>query len=251
MNARLFPVPYFLKDDVMQLAPAHIDAVFDELQLVNEVLAPGARALELGCGKAEKTRLIAQGGKADFILALEVDQIQHEKNMQVSDLPTVRFALGGAQDIPAEDASFDIVMMFKSLHHVPLVEMDGALEEICRVLKPGGLAYLSEPIFAGDYNEIMRLFHDEEQVRKAAFDAVKRAVDAGRMALVRQVFFKTPIRFRDFAQFDRGVLNVSHTSHRLSPQLHDEVREKFERHMTPDGARFEVPIRVDLLRKDV
>lgn len=234
----------------MLLAPETIDRVCDELTLVNDLLPAGARVLELGCGKAEKTRAIAQGGKADFILALEVDQVQHAKNLQIDDLPLVRFSSGGAQDIPADDASFDMVLMFKSLHHVPVPEMDRALDEIRRVLQPGGLAYLSEPIFAGDYNEIMRLFHDEEQVRRAAFDAVRRAVDAGRMTLVKQIFFTTPLRFRDFAQFERGVLNVTHTQHRLSPQLHAQVRERFERHMTPDGAFFQIPMRVDLLRKD-
>ena len=234
----------------MLLAPETIDRVCDELTLVNDLLPAGARVLELGCGKAEKTRAIAQGGKADFILALEVDQVQHAKNLQIDDLPLVRFSSGGAQDIPADDASFDMVLMFKSLHHVPVPEMGRALDEIRRVLQPGGLAYLSEPIFAGDYNEIMRLFHDEEQVRRAAFDAVRRAVDAGRMTLVKQIFFTTPLRFRDFAQFERGVLNVTHTQHRLSPQLHAQVRERFERHMTPDGAFFQIPMRVDLLRKD-
>jgi len=239
-----------MKDTMMQLAPAHIDAVFEEKQLIDEIMPPHARVLELGCGKAEKTRLIAQGGKAEFILALEVDEIQHAKNLQVSDLPNVRFALGGAERIPAEEASFDIVMMFKSLHHVPLAKLDRALEEIRRVLKPGGLAYLSEPIFGGDYNDIMRLFHDEERVRKAAFDAVQRAVDTKRLSLVRQVFFKTPLRIRDFAQFDRGVLNVTHTNHALSPQVREQVRKKFESYMTADGAFFQVPMRVDLLRKD-
>ncbi|MGE5650689.1 MAG: class I SAM-dependent methyltransferase [Bacillota bacterium] len=234
----------------MLLSPDTIELVCDEMQLLNEVLPAGARVLELGCGKAEKTRAIAEGGKVEAILALEVDEVQHAKNLQIAGLPRVRFAAGGAQAIPAQDASFDIVLMFKSLHHVPLAEMDRALDEIRRVLRPGGLAWLSEPIFAGEYNEIMRLFHDEERVRSAAFDAVRRAVDDGRMALVRQIFFKAPLRFRDFAQFERGVLNVTHTAHRLSPQLHEQVRERFERHMTPDGAFFQIPMRVDLLRKD-
>lgn len=237
------------EEDTMQLAPDHIELVCDEMQLVNEVLPQGARVLELGCGKGEKTRLIAQGGRAESVLALEVDRVQHEKNLQVSDLPNVRFALGGAEDIPAEDASFDIVMMFKSLHHVPMDKMDRALQEIRRVLKPGGLAYLSEPIFAGAYNDILRLFHDEEEVRKAAFAAIRRAVESRQFALVRQIFFQAPVRYQDFAQFERAVLKVTHTTHVLSPELYEEVRTRFERHVTPSGALFHAPMRVDLLRK--
>ncbi|HJV84398.1 MAG TPA: class I SAM-dependent methyltransferase [Noviherbaspirillum sp.] len=234
----------------MQLAPDRIELALDEMQLVNETVPQGACVLELGCGKADKTRQIAQGGKASSILALEVDQIQHEKNLRITDLPNVRFALGGAEEIPAEDASFDIVMMFKSLHHVPVEKMDLALQEIRRVLKPGGLAYLSEPIFAGEYNDILRLFHNEEAVRQAAFEAIKRSVDSGQLNLVREVFFNATVRYQDFAQFDRAVLKVTHTSHVLSPELYEEVRTKFEQHMTPEGAVFKVPMRVDLLRKD-
>lgn len=233
----------------MQISRPDITQRRDELQLIEGLLPSGANLLELGCGKAEKTRLLAQSDKVSSILALEVDERQHAKNLEIDDLPKVRFAYGGAEAIPADDASIDMVLMFKSLHHVPLDKLDRALDEVRRVLKPGGLAWLSEPIFAGEYNEILRLFHNEQRVREAAFDAVKRAVDGGRMQLVEQIFFNTSVRFRDFAQFDRGVLNVTHTNHKLSPELYEEVRSKFEKHMTPDGAEFTIPMRVDLLRK--
>ena len=92
--------------------------------------------LELGCGKAEKTRLLAETGRVGGILALEVDTIQHERNLQIADLPQVQFRHAGAEAIPADDNSIDIVLMFKSLHHVPMEFMDQALSEIARVLKP-------------------------------------------------------------------------------------------------------------------
>lgn len=240
-----------MKEHVMQLASDDIDLECDEQQIYESLLPEQARVLELGCGKAEKTRLIASSGKVASIVALEVDAIQHAENLKVKDLPQVRFGFGGAENILAGDAEFDIVMMFKSLHHVPVENMDQALREITRVLKPGGLAYLSEPIFAGDYNELIRLFHDERIVREAAFAAITRAVDAKQLALVKQIFFNTRIRFRDFAQFERGVLNVTHSQHRLSPELYEQVRAKFERHMSEGGAEFLVPIRVDLLCRSV
>jgi SAM-dependent methyltransferase len=154
--------------------------------------------LELGCGKAEKTRSLAETGRVAEILALEVDAIQHARNLQVTDLPNVRFAHGGAEAIPAEDNAFDIVIMLKSLHHVPVAHMDTALSEIARVLKPGGLAWISEPVFAGELNEIMRLFHDEKIVREAAFAAVCRAVEDGRLLLKEERFFNTRSLFDSF-----------------------------------------------------
>jgi ubiquinone/menaquinone biosynthesis C-methylase UbiE len=216
-----------------------------------EALLPfdSADVLELGCGKAEKTRAIANAGRVAAITAMEVDAIQHAENLRIIDLPNVTFVPGGAEAIPAPDAKFDIVLMFKSLHHVPLDKMDSAMAEIRRVLKPGGFVYISEPVFAGDYNEIMRLFHDERVVREAAFASARRAVLAGMFELVEEKFFATENRFESFEQFEARVLNVTHSDHRLSGELYDTVRRKFMAHVGPQGARFRQPMRVDLLRR--
>ncbi len=234
----------------MKISDPANDVLCDEYDLIAaELPLENAQVLELGCGKAEKTRTIAQAGKVAAIVALEVDAIQHAQNLQIADLPNVSFRHGAAEAIPEADASFDIVMMFKSLHHVPTDRMDLALSEIWRVLKPGGLAWISEPVYAGEFNEILRLFHDEKAVREAAFAAVRRSVDDGRFMLVRQRFFSTPGHFDSFGQFEERVIRVTHTDHRLAPELLAAVREKFETHLSATGADFRNPLRVDILRK--
>ncbi|HCA26052.1 MAG TPA: SAM-dependent methyltransferase, partial [Betaproteobacteria bacterium] len=108
---------------------------------------------------------------------------------------------------------------------------------------------ISEPVYAGAFNDILSLFNDERQVREAAFAAVQRAVSSGLMTLVRQEFFSTPASYESFDQFEERILRVTHTQHRLSPELYRQVKEKFMTHMTDGGAHFQLPIRVDLLRK--
>ncbi|KAA3630136.1 MAG: class I SAM-dependent methyltransferase [Proteobacteria bacterium] len=208
-----------------------------------------ATVLELGCGRARITRLIAERYRPAAIIATEVDRIQHEKNLLIDDLPTVRFVYGGAEEIALPDASIDIVIMLKSLHHVPVELMDQALAEIQRVLKPGGIAYISEPVYAGDFNEIMKLFNDEQVVRQAAFAAICRAVGAGLFIDSDQIFFNAPGRYRDFADFDEQMLQVTHTQHNIDAALRRQIEAAFNRHMGDDGARFLRPSRVDLLRK--
>jgi len=236
--------------DKMQIANPQITRVVNEGVILEELLQlQDAAVLELGCGKAEKTRVVAQ--KATFVLALEVDEIQLAKNLTITDLPNVSFANGGAEKIAAADASFDMVLMFKSLHHVPIDLMDSAFSEIQRVLKPGGKAYISEPVFAGDFNEVLRLFHDESMVREAAFAAEQRAVDSGKLALLSQNFFLQPMHFENFTQFEEQVLKVTHTEHKLAAETLEKVRVKFNEYMTKEGVVFHMPIRVDLLAKAV
>jgi ubiquinone/menaquinone biosynthesis C-methylase UbiE len=238
-----------MKPSEMRIADPDVSRVADEKDIIDELLPlPGASVLELGCGKADKTRLVAQ--TAASVLALEVDTIQLAHN-QASDAPgNVRFEFGGAEAIPAADGSFDVVMMFKSLHHVPTGLMDDALSEIRRVLKPGGLAYISEPVYAGIFNDILRLFHDEKAVRDAAFAAELKAVSTQKLSLLKQTFFLQPMHFADFSQYEDRILKVTHTDHKLSPELIDTVRTKFNQHLAPDGATFHMPIRVDLFTKD-
>ena len=209
-----------------------------------------ARVLELGCGRAEFTRALAARYPASRITAMEVDAIQHAKNLAAERPGNVAFAAGGADAIPLPAASVDVVLMLKSLHHVPVERMDAALAEIARVLAPGGFAYFSEPIYAGEFNAIMSLFHDERAVREAAFAALVRAVATGRFELVAERFWQARRRFAGFAEFDERMIGATHTTHRLSRATHAAVRERFLRHLAPDGtATFDQPMRVDVLRR--
>ena len=224
-------------------------ALCEEQTVIDSLPLNDARILELGCGRAGQTRLLAQRPGVRSVLALEVDALQHAKNLALSDLPTVRFALGAAEAIPAPDASVDGVFLFKSLHHVPAALMDQAFAEIDRVLVPGGFVYVSEPVFDGAYNDVLRLFHDEQAVRTAAFHAIERAVASARFTLLSETFFRARVHFPDFAAFERNVINVTHTDHRLSASVLAEVRSRFDAHLTEDGAQFAAPMRVDILKK--
>jgi len=234
----------------MKIAAEQIEISCPESEIYNRLLSlDGKHILELGCGNAEITRDIATAGIERKMTALEVDEIAHGKNLQITDLPNVTFVLSGAQQIPLQDESVDVVLMFKSLHHVPMDLMETSLHEIRRVLKPGGLVYISEPIFSGDFNEILRLFHDEEEVRKAAFNVVKEAVGSGLFDLVEETFFNSPKNFENFAEFEDNVINVTHSNHELDDELYAQVKQRFEQLAGDDGADLSIPIRVDLLRR--
>ncbi len=222
----------------------------DEPEIIAELIdLQGARALELGCGAARMTRLLVERFGAASVLATEVDRVQHEKNLRIADLPQVHFALGGAEAIDAADATFDLVFMFKSLHHVPTQWMDQALGEIHRVLRPGGAAWFTEPVYWGPFNALLSMIHDEREARQAAFDALTRAVAGGAFASAAEVFFQSPGSYASWDSFAERFLDVTHTALDVDAAGRAAIRAAFERHMTPTGAHFLRPHRVDLLRK--
>ena len=176
------------------------------------------------------TRLLASDFHPARILATEVDRVQLEKNLALPPIPGVEFRYGGAEAIEAPDASLDAVFMFKSLHHVPRHLLAQSLVEIHRVLVPGGRAYFSEPVYWGGFNEVMRLIHDERDVRDAAFQALVQAVAAGLFELEAEVFFKTPATYENWEIFEDRFLKVTHTQLAIGPRDYDCIRAAFLAH---------------------
>lgn len=234
----------------MQIASADPGPVARDLDVLAGLVAfERARILELGCGNAQLTRAIATRFPEATITALEVDRVQLARNLEAAPVPNFVFGYGSADAIPLPDASFDVVLMAKSLHHVPVAAMDAALWQIARVLVQDGHAAFCEPVYAGEFNALMSIFHDEQRVREAAFAALQRAVDRGAFALAAETFHTALRRFADFEDFERRMIGVTHTQHRLDAAQRAAVRERFARHLTPEGASFLQPMRVDVLRK--
>lgn len=225
--------------------------ITDELDLMQSLvdLNQHPHIIELGCGAAQLSRQLLARYPACEVSGLDVDELQHAKNLRYPQR-RLTFVQAGAQAIPFEAGRFDLALMLKSLHHVPLDQLSQALAEVHRVLRPKGLLYVSEPVFSGALNEVMRLFHDEEAVRAAALRAVQDAVSSGgAWEQVTEIFFDMPVHYRDFAEFEQRMIGVTFVNHRLDATTLQAVRARFEPHMTADGAHFVRPMRVKLLRK--
>lgn len=226
------------------------EVVEDEAVFLQSLVSlDGATLLELGCGKAQFTRKLLATTRVKSITALEVDRIQHRENLAGPQDPRLVFGVGGAEDIPFDDATFDGVMMMKSLHHVPVENMARAFEEIRRVLKPGGWAYISEPVYAGAQNEILKLFHDEGVVRAEAIRALERATAAGILRQESEHHFDMPTRYASLQEFVKKHVEVTHSETHYTPEIAAEVKRRFEAHLTPAGVSFMKPMRVSFLRR--
>lgn len=233
----------------MTLATALPPRLEDELDLL-EALLPLDRLdiVELGCGKAALARALLTRHPGSRVTGLEVDERQHAKNL-VAPQAGLHFVAGGAQAIPFPDASFDLALMLKSLHHVPVPLMPQALAEVARVLRPGGWLYVSEPVFAGPFNDVVRLFNDEGVVRAAAQQALDEALRTGPWDSAADHRFTMPAHFTDFDDFDRRHMRPTFADHGIDDAKRARVRAAFLPHCGPEGAHFERPMHVRLLRR--
>lgn len=206
--------------------------------------------IELGCGTARMVREMLELQLAASVTALEVDKQQHAKNL-ASPHPSLNFMLASATSVPCANASFDLAIMLKSLHHVPVDAMARALDEVARVLKPGGWFYVSEPVYSGALNEIVKLFNDEGMVRAAAQQALNAALaqPGSPWRALQERSFEMPVHFADCADFERRMLSPTFAERDIQPTTLLAVRKAFAVHAKADGAQFTRPMHVRLLQK--
>jgi len=103
-------------------------------------LKPGMTVLELGCGAGYFTQELARSG-AD-IVAIDVSPELLEIARTNCSAPNVQYEIENAYALSYDDAVFDSVVGSSVLHHL---EIEKALRDIYRVLKPAGTIYFTEP----------------------------------------------------------------------------------------------------------
>ena len=90
-----------------------------------------AIVLELGAGTGKLTRVVARLGHD--VHATDPDEAMLA--VLEREVPGIRTAVGGAEEIPLPDSSVDAVIAGQAFHWF---DLDRALPEIARVLRPGG-----------------------------------------------------------------------------------------------------------------
>jgi SAM-dependent methyltransferase len=204
----------------------------------------GRDVLDVGCGSGALVRELESRGARPIGLEISEGQLGDARSRGVG-----RFVVGRAQALPLPDGSLDAVLFMRSLHHVPPDAMMSALADARRVLRPGGVIYVAEPLAEGDYFELVRIVDDETEVRAAAQRSVAQATRAGLErettveyevgglttgldALRRRIVGADPGRA---AVFDAHAAELAQALARLG-----EPRA--------DGRWFTAPMRADLLR---
>ena len=99
--------------------------------------------LELGCGTGALTRYLLEMKPNVRLVGLDVSPLCVKEAIERFErYPRVDFQVANAYELPIQSDSADAVVAASVIHHL---DVERALKECYRVLKPGGAVWFSEP----------------------------------------------------------------------------------------------------------
>jgi 2-polyprenyl-6-hydroxyphenyl methylase/3-demethylubiquinone-9 3-methyltransferase len=98
-------------------------------------------AADNGCGAGTLSTLLAERGHHIHGLDVNEPLVSLARERAQSRNLDIDYRIGSATELPWETESMDICISPELLEHVP--EWSRCLDEFCRILKPGGILYLS------------------------------------------------------------------------------------------------------------
>ena len=101
----------------------------------------GKDVLDVASGEGYGTALLAQVARSAVGIEISPEAVAHASGAYCAD--NINFVAGDARNLPCPDAAFDVVTSFETIEH--FAEQGRFLDEIRRVLRPGGQLIISTP----------------------------------------------------------------------------------------------------------
>ena len=219
--------------------------ISSDLEVLKQVIPlQHMRIVDIGCGDGAFARILADlGGK---VTGIEPNPVQAEKNRLAPKSHHVQLFEAGAEAMPLQNDSQDGLIFRFSLHHIPEKLLAPVFEEAARVLKPGGLLYIIEPVAEGSSQYVMELFHDETAVRAAAQAAMTQFLPA-RFEHRSSNRYEVHRHYVDFDAYFKRYGNLTYNQYQAKSVSSDAVKQRFLSHQDESGEVTLIqPVKSDL-----
>jgi SAM-dependent methyltransferase len=220
-----------------------------DISMLEHLVEPaGKDVVDIGCGGGGLVRELVRLGAR--VVGVEISEQQLASALARDHMVGARYLVGSGQELPLEDASIDLAVFMRTLHHVPAADLTRALREARRVLRPGGMVYVAEPQAEGDFYALTSLVEDELEVRQAAQSALAQAGLAG-LERVSTVDYEVRICLADFEWLRRRIVSVDPERAAIFDARAADLAEAFgrlgEAGAQPGERCFIQPMRADVL----
>lgn len=121
------------------------DAALSEAVRLSGQSPDTLRLLDYGCGDGKYFQhlIYKHGLRAENVHGVEVSSRRVERCHEMG--WTNARLIEGIGLLPYEDASFDIINMMEVIEHIPAKQGECTLDELRRILRPGGMLLISTP----------------------------------------------------------------------------------------------------------
>ncbi|HTL88891.1 MAG TPA: class I SAM-dependent methyltransferase [Leptolyngbya sp.] len=127
----------WLYDGISRVAALSVggEARFRQLAFAGLTIEPETKVLDLCCGSGQTTQFLVQRSRHVTGLDASPRSIQRAKQ----NAPEAEYVEAFAEKNPFPDRAFDLVHTSAAMHEMKLPQLRQILQEVYRVLKPGGV----------------------------------------------------------------------------------------------------------------
>jgi demethylmenaquinone methyltransferase/2-methoxy-6-polyprenyl-1,4-benzoquinol methylase len=155
----------WLYDSISRVAALSVggEARFRELALQDLAIAPNTSILDVCCGSGQATQFLVK--YSQNVTGLDASPLSLGRARQ--NVPEANYVEAFAEKMPFADNQFDIVHTSAALHEMQPQQLREIIQEVYRVLKPGGVFTLvdfhspTNPIFWPGLTVFLLLFETE------------------------------------------------------------------------------------------
>ena len=208
------PVVAFLIAATNGLMYRHLIGALDRYPIPNLPLpdGEGRRLLDIGCSWGRWSVAAATRGYDAVGIDPSLGAIMAARRVARQLGVAARYIVGDARHLPFADAAFDTIYSYSVLQHFSEADTDRSVDEIGRVLRPGGMTKIQLPTRYG----IRCLYH---QARRGFGPARGFEVRYRTLGSLRELFGTRvgPVRFEADCYFGIGL--QSSDAHLMTPPL--------------------------------
>ena len=165
----------------MEKLNTKIDIILKNITIENKAI------IDIGCGVGNMTRELSQHNTQ--IYGIDLPELI-EKAKLFSPVSNEEYKIGTAENLSFDDNSVDIALYFASFHHVPYDQLEKAIRECKRVLKPSGIAIFVEPVPQKDtYFELAKITGDETEILTKAKNIIQNGLQFGFKNIIEKYYY--------------------------------------------------------------